>query len=312
MRLSVWVMVWSAAAVLVLAGCDRAENRRVREPAAGVRIVALSPALTRIARDLGAADRLVGRHAFDAWADPALPVCGDQSGLDYEALLAARPTHVLTQWGQRDLPARLAELARERGWVVEDFRLLTLEDLFTAGEGVQRVLDPAVAFRDTAAGRRLAASLERRAGVDAERLGPVLLLYGGVPPAALGPGSWHAQVLERLGARAAVSSGGAYQTLDAEDLAALRPGAIIVIAPRGDRGDGGAPASSPAPITSRAAAVQLLGRLGGLDVPALRPLEQGRAARVAVIDDPMAAVPGTNLADVAEAMARVLEAWSRE
>src|SRR5688572_2242849 len=99
------------AIVLALAGlgvcaCDRsapAPGPATADRAGPPRVVALSPGLAVTMRDLGLGDLLAGRHGFDAWSDPALPVCGDQSGLDYERLLAVRPTHILVQWGQRDL-----------------------------------------------------------------------------------------------------------------------------------------------------------------------------------------------------------------
>jgi ABC-type hemin transport system substrate-binding protein len=311
------------AAVLALAGwgwgCERRSGGTNASTTTGaaastgttsgeVRIVALSPALTRIARDLGAADKLVGRHAFDAWADPALPICGDQAGLDYETLIRVRPTHVLTQWGQREMPARLAELARERGWVIEDFRLLTLEDIpataaalheiVHAGHGEQRG-----GFDGTDLARRLQEAFAPRAGLEAARAGRVLMLYAGPTPAALGPGSWHHQLLERLGGVPAVTTGKPFQTLDVEDLARLKPDAIVVVSPRGAGAD---EPRAPA-VRTRAEARAVLGRLADLDVPALRV----EPVRVVILDDPLAAVPGTNLAELADELAEALGRWGR-
>src|SRR5262245_61348101 len=99
-------------------------------PDGGPRIVALSPAVAVILRDLGLADRIVGRHGYDFVLNKSVPVCGDQAGgIDYETLLRARPTHVLIESGARETPGRLTELAEEHHWAVESLRMLTLDDI---------------------------------------------------------------------------------------------------------------------------------------------------------------------------------------
>lgn len=293
------------ATAALLLGCER----RAPTPAASSdqpRIVALSPALTQIARDLDADRFLVGRHAFDAWADPKLPVCGDQAGLDYESLLATRPTHVLTQWGQRDPPPRLAQLARDQGWTVEDFRLLALDDIPLAARSLHAIAFPGQRFEDHPLAARLAAAFAPRPGLDARRAGRVLMLYAGtaVPP-ALGPGSWHHQLLIRLGGLPALTEGSAFQTLDAEDLARLAPDAIVLIAPRGP---GQPPAAQP---RSRDDARRLLGRFADLNPPALTTPDADGHPRLGVLDDPLAAVPGSNMATLADQLAELLAQWSR-
>lgn len=264
-----------------------------------LRLVALSPALGVMARDLGLGGFLVGRHAFDVWSDPALPSCGDQAGLDYEALIRARPSHVLVQWGQRELPARLNELAESQGWLVRDVPLLKLDDIPRAAEALWTLAGGRGAFAETPVSRRLSGAFAKRAGIRPERVGPVLLLYSAQPPTVLGPGSWHHQLLERLGGEPAVKSGGPYMTMDFEDVQRLAPGAIVLIAPR--------PAGTPAGERTPAALRTRLGRLAGIDAPAVK----GDRWRVALIDDPLAAVPGTNLADLADELAKILEDWSR-
>ena len=62
--------------------------------------------------------------------------------------------------------------------------------------------------------------------------GRVLLLWPTNPPAAVGPGSFHHEVLVRAGGRPAIESGSAYIELDAEGVLALAPDAIMVISPR--------------------------------------------------------------------------------
>lgn len=269
------------------------------------RIVVLSPGLADILRACDFAPALVGRHAFDAWSDPALPVCGDQSGINYEALIAARPTHVLIEWGRRDLPSRLVELATANHWLLKNYPLLTLADIQAAADDIQVTIPPAphpigTPENPTAARRlrdRLDAAFARREGLD--RAGRILILYSAKPPSVLGPGSFHHQILERLGATPAIAEGKPFITLDAEDVLRLKPDGIILIQPRA--------AGSPAFPTPRDAASlkDRLGAVATLDIPAVRN------GHIALIDDETAALPGPSLAKVGDELAEILAGWAK-
>lgn len=194
----------------------------------GPRIAALSPALGVMLIDLGLEDRVVARHAWDSFLPASIPHAGDQSAIDYERLIAADPTHVLLEWGSRELPTRLVELAADRGWTIADYRLLTLEDTVDAVRTLAAAFDI-----DTDLPERMASAWSRRP--PREDVGDVLLMIQTAPEiAALGPGSAHAEILERLGFSHAFESGGPYQVLLAEDVAALEPAHVVVIAPNGD------------------------------------------------------------------------------
>ncbi len=258
------------------------------------RIVALSPALAIMLRDLGIADQVVGRHGWDMVLDKSVPVCGDQAGIDYEALLRAAPTSVLLEWGSRPLPSRLEELAASGHWEVANYTLLTLDDMAAAAADLHRRFAPAVP--DLAA--RMTEAWSRR-GDGFAGAGRVLLLLSADPPAALGPGSFHQQILERIGGTPAIAEGKPYVTLDAEDVLRLGPDAIILIVPRAmDAPARTAPAS---PDEVRA----MLGRLGSLDIPA------ARNSRLALIDDPLSLTPSSAMIGLADELARILEGWSR-
>ena len=277
------------------------------------RLVVLSPAIAVMLRDIGLVDRIVGRHAYDLVLPAEIPVCGDQLGIDYEALLRVRPTHILVERGATELPDRLISLAADEGWKTRVFPLLELGDIqkcvdslhtefvivprdlaeghdppWLAGDGVMR--------RRAEAEDRLAESLRFR-GRQLQNAGRVLLLGAVTPPAVLGPGSWHHQILERLGGTPAVTSGQPFITLDAEDVLRLAPDAIILVLPRAS----GAPAQSPSVAELRT----LLGRVGELDIPAIRN------GRLALLDDPLAHTPSTAMAGLADQMAALLEQWSR-
>jgi ABC-type Fe3+-hydroxamate transport system substrate-binding protein len=261
-------------------------------PAGTPRYVVLSPALAVILRDLGVADRAVGRSGYDLALPRDLPVCGDQSAIDYEKLAGAHPTDIFLQWGARALPGRLTTLAQDRAWTLHNFEMLTLDDIPRVTHDLERI---------TGASRpelfeQMNKAWQRRPGL--ERAGRVLLLESLNPPAALGPGSWHHQLLERIGGTPAMSEGGPYVVMDAESVLRLAPDAILIFSPRPP----GAPATAP---PDAGALKKSLGALARLDIPAMRH------SRVAVIDDPLALTPSTAMIGLADTMADILSAWAR-
>lgn len=252
------------------------------------RIVALSPALAVILRDLGLESRIVARHAYDLALNPDLPVAGDQLDIDYETLLRIEPTHVLLQWGARELPPRLLSIGESKGWVIQSIPLLTLDDIRAAVVRLDALL------ADETSNERAAALLEQmnrawsvRPALD-QRAGRCLALYATAPPAAAGPGSFSAQLLEAVGVRPAIADGAPYLRLDLEDLRALDPDSIVLFAP------GAAPESLPS-------------LLEPLSRARLRAVESGR---VALIGHPLAQTPSTAMIEVADQLADAIAAWT--
>ncbi len=292
------VLALCCAAITIIAACARhpdADPQPVHPDTP--RIVALSPAVAITLRDMGYEPWIVGRHGWDLALDPALPVCGDQLGIDYEALVRAAPTHVFVQWGSRDLPGRLSTLADERGWRVHDEQLLTLDEVVAFAPLARDLLGEPPASGRTA--EEIRAALEPSPVVADARVS-ILLLIPGDEPAALGPGSAHHDLLVRLGGRSALApDAGAYARLHAEDLVALGPDAIVVFDP-------GARGSTPSDPLDTARAIESLGWIADLRLPAV---ERGR---VALIDDPLCLTPSTALVGVADALARAIEAWETD
>lgn len=280
-----------AMLVAVLASCERTPSASPRPSATpdDPRIVSLSPAVSVILRDLGYERAIVGRHAYELVLDQALPACGDQTGIDYEALLRVRPTHVFTQWGSRELPERLRELAQQEGWVLRDVNPLSIEQIAESVLELDGALSPDHAPRAPArelASKVLALAMPtQREGL----AGSVLLLASVSPPAALGPRSCHAELLTGLGAVSAVGEGLAYIELSREDLVRMDPWAIVVFAPR-LRTSEGEPADTLAPLR---------------DLP-LRALREGR---VGVIDDPLSLLPSTAMLGVARELDALFATW---
>jgi ABC-type Fe3+-hydroxamate transport system substrate-binding protein len=261
-------------------------------------VVVLSPAAALIVRDLGFERLVVGRHGADMVLDKSLPVCGDQNDIDPEALVRADPTIIITQWGSRALPARLTDLARDRGWTLHEAELLSLDDVIREVRDIGQLLGP----QGEESARHLRLRLESTwspRGPDHGAFtgaGRVLLLGEITPPGAFGPASCHHQVLTRIGGTPAITAGNAWINLDREDLARLAPDGIVLVLPR-------PPASRAAgPIVGRDA-VSRLGRLAELDLPAVR------LGRVAVIDDPLALLPSTSMASFADDLASILAPW---
>lgn len=275
-------------ALCAIAVCSCGREGEAPGPAGeGVRVAALSPAIGVIVRDLGCAEMVVARHAWDMALPREVPVGGDQAGIDYEALLRARPTAVLLQWGSRELPPRLVEIAAERGWRVENYELLTLEQIRAAPREIGEAIGAAA---PSGAVERLEAEMARawsvREGFHA-RAGKMLALFGADSPGAAGPRSFHADLIEALGGECVPSEGAPFITLDAEDVRRLDPDSIVVFTPG----------------ETRRGADALPEAWRGLGLRAIRE------GRVLVVDDPLCLTPSTAMIGVADAVAEGVLAW---
>lgn len=218
------------------------------------RIAVLSPAAAVILRDLGVGEQIVARHAFDAATRRELSVVGDQAGIDYEALLAAKPTHVVMQWGARELPARLAELAKMSSWRVIDVNPVSIADVrktvaqlaqFVDGNANvwQRAseLDAQLAGIDGAKDAaihdesKLDESKLDESKRDAQPSGKrVVLLLSTSPFAALGPTSCQAEAVRAAGFVIVPGDAKAYVELSSEELLRLDAEAFVVFSPSAD------------------------------------------------------------------------------
>lgn len=93
------------------------------------RIVSLAPHLTELTYAAGAGDRLVATIEYSDYPEAArrLPRIGDSFRIDYERLVALKPTMVFAWAG--GTPPQLITRIRELGFKVEMFRARVLNDV---------------------------------------------------------------------------------------------------------------------------------------------------------------------------------------
>lgn len=278
-------IAFAAVLVGVLWSCGVGGGGEERKTGASdaVRLVVLSPGLASVVRELGRAEVLVGRHSFDAWTDASVSAVGDNLGIDYERLMGVEPSVVVMEAGAAAVPARLGRVAAAGGFGVERVAMLSLDDV-RASIGVMDRLSRGVGV-DAALSSEAEALLARFDGAfafdegAARGLGRVVVIGATGPLSVTGPGSFHHDLVVRIGGEALPSEGGAWMTLGAEDVAALAPETLVVLAP----GEPGFDAAGAMPALASA--------LPGLF---------GDGGRVIVVDSETAMLPGPGLIGVAE------------
>lgn len=254
-----------------------------------IRIVSLSPAATDILIDLGCADAIVGRHNYETQLDASVPAVGDQSAIDYEQLLALRPTHVIVQTESQPVPTRLLGFAESAPFEIINVSSLSLGDVLATTRMLEERFAPDAGLAD-----RFAQAIRPRPPA-ASDIGSVLVaMYCSPTVDVLGPGSAHQEIIELLGYTPVLETGRPYMPLDAEDVLALDPGVIVLVQPRAV----GRSASSSRPT------IEQMGILSGLDLDAVS------LGRVILIDDPQALTSGTSLIGVIEQLEQQLGSLS--
>jgi ABC-type hemin transport system substrate-binding protein len=280
-------------ALFALPACDRTRDDPPVAEAPEVRLIALSPALAVIIRDLGRADLVVGRHTWDMGLNASIPTVGTHDDPDLETMLRLRPTHIIVQEMQTRVPQSLRRMAEQQNWTIWSYPLLTLDDITAAVDGLHDAMNDATNSPTTdSPAARLTTAWAPHA--EAPKAGRVLILAGVDPAGAMGPGSFHHQLIERLGARPALTDGGPWQELDHEDILRLAPDSILLFRPGVDVPDGADPA----------VALTALGGIADLDIPGVRH------GRVAIINHPLGLLPASSLGEVADQIRAAFEAWA--
>jgi iron complex transport system substrate-binding protein len=277
--------------VMMVPACREGGSAAPAGAGGDVRIVSLSPALSRTAIDLGLEERIVGRSTYCEFLD-GVPVIGDLQRIDYERLIDVRPTHVLVQAPADGIDTRLVELGASRGWKIASWSGVdTIDDI----ERVLREMPGALAEPGTpqldALSRRaadllneIAAALSPGRGEQPLYSGRVLLVHGTEPIQVFGTSTYLHEVLLRLGASNAAAVRG-WATLSLEDLVHIDPPAIILVQ------------DASKPPTS---AEEGLGPIASMS------LQAAEGGRLAVVRHPDALRPCTGIIGLADEMRAAL------
>jgi len=192
-----------------------------------MRIISLSPALTRTVSELGGGAAIVGRTPWcETPQAPDARIVGSLEDRDLEAIAALRPTLVIRQSSATD-PA-LETVAHSVGAEVRSWHFDRVSD-------VQASLAPIAALLAAGgiAGAPDAATHIATAHAEAVRApvranGPVLFLFSVDPPMAFGTGTYVDDLWVSMGGVNAVRMSG-YPAITAEDVVRLAPAAIVSI-----------------------------------------------------------------------------------
>ena len=203
----------------------------------GIRIVSLSPAITRAIEDLGLAGSLVGRSTWcklESRDVQAIPAVGDLHDRDWERLVRLRPTHVLFQSSAVDTDASLMELSESHSWNLQAWPLRTMVEvremlddmpmLFAASgnvedirrrahEGsnaIQEAINPAEAYLDV----------------------EVLIVSEGQPALAWGESTYLGEILAGTGAGNVMGTA-AWKSISLEDIIRMEPDVILIVSETG-------------------------------------------------------------------------------
>jgi len=280
------------------------------------RFAVFSPALGVMLRDLGYEDSIVGRHNFDTALSSTIPVIGSHIDVDYEMLLTVDPTDVFFEMNASEIPPKVVSLADEHNWTIWSYKLETLDDIATTLDDLYLKLigfmssdteidplslqfDPTARFNTELPSSKLVVSWSP-IGAPSIEAGRMLLVASVDPPGAMGPGSFHAQLIERLGVSTAISDGGMWQELDYEDIINLNPDSILVFTPQ-------EPSEAdligePIPMSWD----QISEQVGGLS---RLPISAVETKRIAIVKHPLGLLPSSSLSQVADEISEVLRRW---
>ena len=278
------------ASLIILIGC-RGETAPVSGSDAP-RIVSLTPAVTQMLIDLDRADQIVGVGQYDPVAHANQPIVGDLLNIDYEKLLAVRPTHVFIQ-PEREIgiPEKLQRLAEEHNFTIGAFHIDRLEDITQTlhnPEADSPRLGEALDIEKQA--KRLANRIDARLGrlsklTSSEPSPKTLLVFRTEPLGVIGRNTYMHQILTIAGGQNALE-GESYQTLDREKLLAIQPETIVLLV---------SPEQMPPDRIERWKQT-----MGKLDIPA------ATNDRIHVIRDPVALLPSSSVPRIAAELTRRL------
>lgn len=264
-------------------------------PSGTTRIVSLSPAVTQMVIDLGFEAAIVGIGQHDPAAKSETPVVGDLLKIDYEKLVAVKPTHVFVQPGKPGVPPRLLELGKIYGWKVFDYDIETIEDALAA------IHDPSAESPERTVGGALEVAPVARKLVNrvktqlmdlhdlhkGEPVGRVLILVGLNPMTAVGPGTFLSELLRVAGGKNVLEGEKRlYPVLDRERILTLDPEVVICVR------------STKGPMGEETKKLEAV--FESFDITAVK------SSRVYEIADPVALLPSSSMPRVAAKIAKTI------
>ena len=312
-------------ALLLMVGCSESpadssspSSAKAQIEETESRFVVFSPAIGVMLRDLGFEDSIVGKHTYDTALSDSIAVVGSHIDIDYEMLITLSPSDVFFERNSVEIPERVQALALANDWQIWIYELKTLDDIATTIDDLYLKLvgfkekqvnddnfldfdiDPTTKSDIELPSARLASSWSP-IGRAASSAGRTLVLAGVDPPGAMGPGSFHAQLIDRLGIDAAIVDGGMWQELDLEDIINLAPDSILVFMPTSPTSDD--LIGEPEPMTWTQIQAKV-GKISTLPIPAVEH------RRIAIIEHPLGLLPSSSLGQVADEVAAAVRAWN--
>ncbi len=182
--------------------------------------------------ELGLGQRVVGRSPWCMAVGADVPVVGTLLDCDFERLLASAPDLVLAQREHGAGPDELARFCAAQNIQLIQMRIDSIEDVEAMVQSLAARFGGEAVARAAAWQARLRA-LDSNVSPSATR---VLILSEGAPFLAFGRGTYLDGMLGRLGLDNAANTTG-YPTLLCEDLLAIDPDAILLIADEGKASD---------------------------------------------------------------------------
>jgi iron complex transport system substrate-binding protein len=216
-------------ALLISNGCD-SKPKPASKPGT---VASLVPAATDLILAMNAGDKLVAVSNYDAAeiASRKLPHVGDYQTTDWETLASLRPAVMIIEMDPGRLQPGFGEHAASLGIKLLDVRLNTLHDILDGAKRIGREIG------EEKAGTELAHRIESRietlrkkaAGKPKVR---TLLTLDDRAEHLIGVGEFLNDALEAAGGtNAAASLGSKYPSADPELLAKLKPDVVIVLKP---------------------------------------------------------------------------------
>jgi ABC-type Fe3+-hydroxamate transport system substrate-binding protein len=254
------------------------QSARIIDAKGLVRVASLSPASAQFLRLLGH-NTLVARHNYDTFSDQTIAPAGDNSQVDIEVLLAAKPDMVIVERSATGVPSILARACEQHKIALLVVPMLSLDEIPQGLEAIANglaTLKPAAKEDLLKQANQIAESFVQaiKPRPEFQRLGKVLAVYSCSPISIFGPGSYHHDLLVRLGVPVIPTTGKPFMTIDKEDLLALNPSVIVVINP--------------------SASAQMAAVLDGLQIDAVR------TKRIVLITQTDSLLPGPGLVGLSE------------